>query len=132
MSNYLGVMVNDPVFDTVFANQQIGYSLAAESTATQATSKATAVTCNFSNGQITMNNAALAASAVVTFTLNNSLISSRDVLIVNVSGGTATAGTYVSFVASMGNGTATIGLQNISGGSLSEAVKLNYAIIHGQ
>jgi len=132
MSNYLGVMVSDPVFDTVFANQQIGYSLAAESTATQATSKATAVTCNFSNGQITMNNAALAASTVVTFTLNNSLISPRDVLIVNVSGGTATAGTYVSFVASMSNGSAIIGLQNISGGSLSEAVKLNYAIIHGQ
>ena len=129
---YLGVAVSDPVFDTVFANQQIGYSLAAESTATQLTSKATAVTCNFSNGQITMNNAALAAGAVVTFTLNNSLISPRDVLIVNVSGGAATPGTYVSFIATMGNGSATIGLQNISGGSLSEAVKLNYAILHGQ
>jgi hypothetical protein len=129
---YTGVAVSDPVFDTCFANQQLGYSLAAESSVTQLTSKSTAVTANSSNIQITMNNAALAAGAIVSFTLNNSLLSARDVLIVNVSGGIATAGTYTAFVSNVAVGSATISLYNISGGSLSEAVKLNLAIIHGQ
>jgi hypothetical protein len=129
---YTGVAVSDPIFETCFANQQIGYSLAAESAVTQLTSKSTAVTANTSNIQITMNNAALAAGALASFTLNNSLISPRDVLIINVSGGNATPGTYVAFVSTIVTGSAQISLQNISGGSLSEAVKLNLAIIHGQ
>jgi len=129
---YTGVAVSDPVFDTCFANQQLGYSTAAESTVTQLTSKATAVTANTSNIQITMNNAALAAGAIVSFTLNNSLLSARDVLIVNVAGGIATAGTYTAYVSTITTGSAVISLYNVSGGSLSEAVKLNLAIIHGQ
>ena len=128
---YTGVAVSDPVFNTCFANQQLGYSAAAESAVTQLTSKATAVTANTSNIQITMNNAALAAGAIVSFTLNNSLISSRDVLIVNVAGGNATGGTYTTFVSTITTGSAVLSLYNISGGSLSEAVKLNVAIIHG-
>ena len=128
---YTGVAVSDPVFNTCFADQQLGYSAAAESSVTQLTSKATAVTANTSNIQITMNNAALAAGAIVSFTLNNSLISARDVLIVNVAGGNATGGTYTAFVSSITTGSAVISLYNISGGSLSEAVKLNLAIIHG-
>jgi len=129
---YTGVAVSDPVFDTCFANQQLGYSTAAESTVTQLTSKSTAITANTSNIQITMNNAALAAGAIVSFTLNNSLLSARDVLIVNVSGGIATAGTYTAYVSTITTGSAVISLYNVSGGSLSEAVKLNLAIIHGQ
>ena len=128
---YTGVAVSDPIFNTCFADQQLGYSAVAESTVTQLTSKATAVTANTSNIQITMNNAALAAGAIVSFTLNNSLISPRDVLIVNVSGGNATAGTYTTFVSTITTGSAVLSLYNISGGSLSEAVKLNVAIIHG-
>jgi len=129
---YTGVAVSDSVFDTCFANQQLGYSTAAESSVTQLTSKSTAVTANTSNVQITMNNAALAAGGIVSFTLNNSLLSPRDVLIVNVSGGNATAGTYTAFVSTITNGSAVISLYNVSGGSLSESVKLNLAIIHGQ
>jgi len=129
---YTGVAVSDPVFDTCFANQQLGYSTAAQTTVTQATSKSTAVTANSSNVQITMNNAALAAGAIVNFTLNNNLLSPRDVLIVNVAGGNATAGTYTAFVSTITTGSAVISLYNVSGGSLSEAVKLNLAIIHGQ
>jgi len=129
---YTGVAVSDPVFDTCFANQQLGYSTAAQSAVTQLTSKSTAVTANTSNVQITMNNAALAAGAIVSFTLNNSLLSPRDVLIVNVAGGNATAGTYTAFVSTITTGSAVISLYNVSGGSLSEAVKLNLAIIHGQ
>jgi hypothetical protein len=127
-----GVAYLDPEFTTCYATQEIGYSTAAQGTATQATSKSTGVTLNKSAGQITMNNAALAASTNVAFTLTNSLISANDVIIVNVAGGIATAGTYNVFISNLAAGSATIVLRNISGGSLSEAVVINYAIIHGQ
>jgi len=130
--SFTGVAVSDSVFDTCFANQQLGYSTSAQGAVTQATSKSTAVTSNFSNVQVTMNNAALAAGAIASFTLNNSLISARDTLIVNVAGGNATAGTYTAFVSTIASGSAVISLYNISGGSLSEAIKLNIAIIHAQ
>ena len=116
---------------TIYATQEIGYAAAAQGTVTQATSKSTGVTLNKSAGQITMNNAALASNTNVAFTLTNSLISANDVLIVNVAGGGATAGTYNVFVSALAAGSATIVLRNISGGSLSEAVVVNYAIIHG-
>lgn len=127
-----GVAYADPEFTTCYASQELGYAIGAQGAVTQLTSKSTGVTLNKSNGQITMNNAALGAGAIVSFTLTNSLLSARDVLIVNVSGGAATAGTYTAFVSSIGVGTAVLSLYNISGGSLSEAVVLNYAIIHGQ
>jgi len=59
-------------------------------------------------------------------------LSAKDVIIVNVAGGLATNGTYTSFVSNVSAGTAVISLYNISSGSLSEAVVLNFAIIHGQ
>ena len=117
---------------TCYATQEIGYATAAQGTVTQATSKSTGVTLNKSSGQITMNNAALANGAVVTFTLTNNLLSAKDVIIVNVSGGATTAGTYTALVSSIGAGSAVLGLYNISTGSLSEAIVLNFAIIHGQ
>lgn len=127
----IGVAYLDPEFSTCYATQEIGYAAAAQGAVTQATSKSTAVTLNTSAGQITTNNAALASSTNVAFTLNNSLISSKDVLIVNVAGGAATAGTYNVFTSTLTAGSATIVLRNISAGSLSEAVVINYAIIHG-
>ena len=96
MSNSIatGVAYNDPEFSTVYATAEIGYSTAAQGTVTQITSKSTGVTLNKSSGQITMNNAALLNGVIVSFTLTNSLLSAKDVLIINVSGGLATNGTY--------------------------------------
>lgn len=132
MSNSIatGVAYADPEFTTVYASDQIGYATGAQGAVTQATSKSTGVTLNSSMGQITMNNAALASVTNVTFTLTNSLLSGKDVLILNVTNGTS--GAYNAWVSSMTAGSATITLRNISGGSLSEAVIINYAIIHGQ
>jgi hypothetical protein len=113
----------------ILSDEQFGYTAAAQGTVTQATSKSTAVTLNKSAGQITMNNAALASVTNVTFTLNNSFISANDIVILNVSGG-ATAGAYNCWVSGLGAGTASITVRNISGGSLSEAVVVNFAIIH--
>ena len=126
----VGIAYSDPEFTTMYASQEIGYSAGAQGTVTQATSKSTAVTLNKSMGRITMNNAELAANTAVSFTMNNSLISANDTIIVNVSGG-GTAAAYTTYISSMTAGSAVITLRNMTGGALSEAVILNYAIIHG-
>ena len=116
--------------DYVFAGGQLGYSTDAQGAVTQLTSKSTGVTLDKSCGQITMNNAALASVTNVTFTLTNALISVKDVLVLNVYGGTS--GAYNVWVSGLAAGSATITVRNISAGSLSEAITINYAIIHGQ
>ena len=115
---------------TVYATTEIGYSAAAQGTVTQATSKSTAVTLNKSAGQITMNNASLATATNATFTLNNSTISANDAVILTISGGQTTAGSYNVFANSLAAGSVSITLRNISGGSLSEAIVINFAVIH--
>jgi len=113
----------------ILSDEQLGYTAAAQGAVTQATSKSTGVTLNTPAGRITMNNAALAGNTAVSFTLTNSLISANDVIILNVSGG-ATAEAYTTYVSSMTTGSASLTLRNLTAGSLSEAVILNYAIIH--
>jgi hypothetical protein len=115
--------------DNILSSGSLGYTADAQGTVTQATSKSTAVTLNKSAGQITMNNAALASVTNVTFTLNNSLISVNDIVILNVAAG-ATAGAYNCWVSGLSAGSVSITLRNISGGSLSEAVVINYSLIH--
>ena len=118
--------------DTLLANSQFGYTAAAQGTVTQATSKSTGVTLNKSAGQITMNNAALAGATAVSFTLTNSLISANDVLILNVGSG-ATAAAYTAYVSSLSAGSAVITLRNMTAAtSLSEAVVINFALLHCQ
>jgi len=114
----------------VLSDEQLGYTAAAQGTVTQLTSKSTAVTLNKSAGRITMNNASLATATNATFTLNNSLISANDTVILTISGGQATAGSYNVFANSLSAGSVSISLRNISGGSLSEAVEINFALIH--
>ena len=113
----------------ILSDEQFGYTAAAQGTVTQATSKSTAVTLNKSAGQITMNNAALAGTTNVTFTLNNSFISANDIIILNIASG-ATAGSYNCWVSGLSAGAVSITVRNISGGSLSEAVVINFALIH--
>jgi hypothetical protein len=122
------VTPNTFVGTTVYATSEIGYSAAAQGAVTQLTDKATAVTLNNSAGRITMNAASLAATTNVTFTLTNSLLTAKDVLILNVTNGTSAA--YNCWVSSMGAGSATITLRNISASPLAEAVVINFAIIH--
>ena len=129
----VGVAYSDPEFTTCYASQEIGYSAAAQGTVTQATDKSTGVTLNKSAGRITMNNAALAGGAAVSFTLTNSSISINDTIIVNVSSNTtgSAAGAYTTYVSYLASGSALITLRNLSATSYSEAVIINFAIIHG-
>ena len=114
----------------LLSDEQIGYTAAAQGTVTHATSKSTAVTLNKPAGVITMNNASLATATNATFTLNNSFISANDTVILTISGGQATPGSYNVFANSLTAGAVSITLRNISGGSLSEAIVINFAIIH--
>ena len=132
MSNSVatGVAYSDPEFTTCFVSDQLGYTAAAQGTVTQATSKSTGVTLSKSAGRITMNAAELASNTAVSFTLTNTIISANDAIIVNVSGG-GTAGAYTVYISSMTTGSAVITLRNMTGGNLSEAVIINFAILHG-
>lgn len=130
-SQAVGVAYSDPEFTTCYASQEIGYSAAAQGTVTQLTSKSTAVTLNKSMGRITMNNASLATATNATFTLNNNVISANDTVILTISGGQTTPGSYNAFANALDTGTVSITLRNISGGSLSEAVVINFCVIHG-
>jgi hypothetical protein len=125
-----GVAYLDPEFSTCYATEEIGYAAAAQGNVTQATSKATAVTLNKSSGVITMNNATLNATTTVSFTLNNSTISARDTVILTLANSGATAGSYTAIVSELSTGVATITVRNITAGNLSEAIVLNFCIIH--
>jgi len=116
---------------TVYATTEIGYTAEASGTVTQLTDKSTGVTLNKSAGQITLNGAALANVTNVSFTLTNSTISAKDVIILSVSSG-ATAGAYNCWISSKTTGSCVITIRNLSGGSLSEAFVLNFAVIHVQ
>ena len=114
----------------ILSDEQFGYTAEAQGTVTQLTDKSTAVTLNKSAGRITMNNASLNTATNATFTLNNSLISANDTVVLTISGGQATPGSYNVFANGLAAGSVSISLRNISGGSLSEAVVINFALIH--
>lgn len=112
----------------------LGYSVGIDSSVnpggsvTQATNKTTAVTLDTACGVITMNAAALAAGASVSFILNNNLLAATDTLIVNI-GPAGTADTYSCTAQITGAGTARIRVTNYSATNRSEAVLINFAII---
>lgn len=108
----------------------IGYATLAGGTVTQITSKSTGVTLNTVTGQITMNNASLAAGTSVGFTVTDSSVAATDVIIVNIrSGGTADA--YDISVDTVAAGSFRITIRNRTAGALGEALVLNFAIIKG-
>lgn len=105
---------------------RMGFATGSGGAVTQSTNKATAVTLNTACGQITMNNASLAVDTIVSFTLNNTNIAATDILLMNhISGGTV--GTYV-FNAQCAAGSAVINVSNVVGGTLSEAIVIQFAI----
>lgn len=109
----------------------IGYGAGAGGTVTQATSKTTGVTLNKPSGVITMNNAALAASASVIFTLTNSLISATDTVAVDHGAAGGTANAYIVQRLTVSAGAVNLRVTNISAGSLSEAVSINFTVNKG-
>ena len=118
-----GVAYLDPEFSTMYATEEIGYAAGAQGAVTQLTSKSTGVTLNKSAGRITMNDAALAAGAAVSFVLTNSAISINDTIIVNVSSNTtgSAAGAYTTYVSYLAAGSALITLRQLLTQKLSSS-----------
>jgi hypothetical protein len=107
----------------------LGFYTGAGGTVTQGTSKATAFTLSKMCGRITTAADSLAANTTVNSTWTNSAVAATDVVIVNHNSG-GTIGSYLINVA-CGAGTATLTIRNITSGSLSEALVLNFVVIKG-
>ena len=123
-----GFYISTPTNNAIAKAPAIGFGPAVFGTVTQGTSKSTTVVVNAKAGVITTHNAALASSTAVQFTMTNSAISATDVVVANQGSG-GTAGSYQTHVVSVGDGTAVVRLSNTSGGSLSQAVTINFAVI---
>ena len=106
-----------------------GYATGAGGAVTQATNKSNGVTLNKACGQITMNNAALAAAAVVEFTVTSSAVAATDTVNLNLASGAATSTAYRYWVSAVAAGSFKITVENRSGGSLSEELVLNFAVL---
>ena len=112
-----------------FVDEWCGYAQGGGSVTQADTSgKATAVELNTPCGQIVMDDDALAADTAVAFTLTNSQIAPQDVVAVSIKSG-ATAGAYAVSTLDIASGSVKIVLRNLTAGSLSEAVVLNFVLI---
>jgi len=108
----------------------VGYNAGAGGTVSQTGNKSTGVTLNKPSGEITMQNTNLSADTTVSFTLTNSTISARDLLLMNIVGGVVTGAAY-NLDANCTSGSAVISVRNITGGTLGEAIVIRYAVIRG-
>ena len=112
----------------ISAGKSIGYTSGLGGAVTQTTSKSTGVTLNKPCGAITTHNAALADAAEVTFTVTNSEVAATDVVVACIKSG-GTSGAYNLVVGAVADGSFDVTLGNVSGGSLSQAVVINFAIV---
>ena len=107
----------------------MGYGAGAGGTIAQSGNKTQTVILNKPSGEITMQNTSLAAATAVSFTLTNSTIAARDLLLINLVGG-GTAGAYF-YGSNCTTGSAVITVRNLTAGPLSESLVLRYAVIKG-
>jgi len=122
-----GTSLNTSGNQTITGTGKQGYATGSGGAVAQLTSKATGVTLDKSNGQITMDAANLLAATTVSFTLTNSTIEAGDIIVINhISGGTL--GAYL-FNASTAAGSAVINVSNWTAGALAQAVVIRFAVI---
>lgn len=111
--------------------QPVGYNLGAGSAVTQATNRTTGVTINTLSGQITTNNASLAAEAAAEFTVTNSMVEIGDVIVLSQQSGSNGGNTEV-FVSAVAAGSFNIKVANnnaAAGTAETGAIIINFAII---
>ena len=99
---------------------------------TQATNRTTGVTLNTLTGQITTNNASLAAAANAVFTVTDSAIALGDIPVLAIQSGSNGGNTavYVQTVAA-GSFVVSVANLNASGTAETGAIIINFAIING-
>lgn len=105
----------------------IGYGSGAGGTVTQATSRTTAVTLNKASGRITLVSAA-ATTAWTTFTVNNSLVSFSDSIILTQRTG---ARQYNHFISNVTAGSFDITFAAVSG-TTTEQPSFSFTVLSGQ
>ena len=115
---------------TGVANFEQKLNLSDGGTVAQATNKGTAVTLNTLSGQITLQNTEITNGNQATFTLNNSKIGANDIVVVNHHS-VGTLGGYVISAHTVTAGSCKFTISNQSGGALSEAIVLSFAVIGG-
>jgi hypothetical protein len=124
-----GTWEPDYMYPRANSTTGIGYVTGAGGTVTQATSKTTSVTLSKVCGQFTTFNDALGAGARATFQVTNTAIAATDTVIVNLQSGQATEGTYRYWVEKVAAGSFKLTIENLSAGSLSEALVFNFSAI---
>ena len=106
-----------------------GFSISGRGTVIQQTDKTTGVTINNRAGTITMDNADITAGSEVGFVVTNSVVGVNDVIIVSIGAAAATASAYTTTVNEVADGSFVITISNATGGTLSEAILLNFVVI---
>jgi len=107
----------------------LGYGTGSGGTVTQLTSKSTGVTLNKINGQITMNAAALVAGSSVIFAVSNTTVTTTNVVIITPDANVVNADNYRFEIVSVIANQFKVRLTNLTGGTLSEPVVFNFAVI---
>jgi hypothetical protein len=113
----------------IYSTSTIGYAAGNFATVTQLNNKTTGVTISTSSGQIVTANSQLAPSAQAVFVVTCSSVSTNDNVICSIASG-GTLGAYNVFIAAIGNGSFTVVIKNSTNNAYSEAVTLNYSILH--
>lgn len=112
----------------VKATGGLGYGAGAGGSVAQTTSKGTAVTLDKPCGQITTFNSALGAGASQDFILNNARIGPYDTVTCVVSGASYK---YAATCLHLTTGAARLNITNVTAGSLSESVLINFEVHKG-
>ena len=99
-------------------------------TETQTGNKTTTVNIDKHTGKITTHDQALGANTEVSFTLTNNVIGADDVVVVGHRSG-GNVGDYLIQAHSMGSGSCEISIRNLTSGSLSQALVINFVVIKG-
>ena len=111
----------------------IGYARGAGSYVTQATNRATGVTINALTGQITTNNASLAAEASAEFVVTNSKVKINDVVALSIQSGAVGVGTMAT-VSTVTDGSFTIRIHNgnvAAGTAETGPILINFVVLKG-
>lgn len=126
-----GLMLGKSSIRSDSASAGVGYATGAGGAVTQLTNKGTSVTLDAICGTITTHNAALAAGATVAFRVSNSAVAATDTVILSLRQNGATDASYALQVYRVTAGGFAIHITNITTGSLSEALEINFAVIKG-
>jgi len=106
----------------------IGYKPGTGGPVVQITSKTTGVTLSLDAGRITTQAAALGANTTVRFTVTNTGMVNIDVPLLAIQ---SPASKYRVWVDSVATGSFVVALENVTSGSLSEAVLINFTRMTG-